>query len=78
MCTIYHFKQTLFVFWTSKIRSHAIDTPKIAGESPKLTNICLQCTLKETSNYKLENGQFLLDQHYIYSYFGQTFVNTSQ
>ena len=40
--------------------------------------ICLQCNLMETTNYKLENGGFLLYQYYIFSSFGQTFVNTSQ
>ena len=41
-------------------------------------HICLQCSLNKTPNYKWENGWFLLDQNYIYSFFGQNFVNTSE
>ena len=32
--------------------------------------ICLQCTTKETHNYKFKNCGFLLDQQYIYSFLG--------
>ena len=40
--------------------------------------IFLQCTLKEKPNSKFENGGLLLDQHYIYHFFGKIYVNTSQ
>ena len=49
-------------------------TPTITRKITKIhQNICLQCTLKETLNYKLENGGFILDQHYIYPFFVSLF-----
>ena len=40
-----------------------MDTPTTTGKNHHNS---LRCTLKENPNYKFENCEFLLDQHYIF------------
>ena len=52
--------------------------PQSPEKSPQFTNHLYSMYPNEASNYRFENGGHLLDQHYIFSIFGHTFVNSFQ
>ena len=55
-----------------------MNTPKSPETLPQFTNHMFPLTLEGPPNFKLENCGLLLDQYFIYPFFGQTFISTSK